>query len=141
MIERDTSLKPGTEKLVVKPLSAVIRNCIRGAGFGRSVTAWCGAVVMATSGGSLCHGADEAKGPSPAMVEAIQKVEATGASLLPIASGVSSYRFTALNVAKEFGDAGLDALLPVADSIVSLDLARTQVTDAGLAKVAKMSAL
>ncbi len=141
MIERDTSLKTGTEKLVVNPLSAVIRDCVKGAGFGRSVTAWCGAVVMVTAGGSLCHGADEAKGPSPAMVEAIQKVEAAGASLLPIASGVSSYRFTALNVAKEFGDAGLDALLPVADSIVSLDLARTQVTDAGLAKVAKMSAL
>jgi len=141
MIERDTSLKTGTEKLVVNPLSAVIRNCIKGAGFGRTVTAWCGAVVMVTAGGSLSHGADEPKGPSPAMVEAIQKVEAAGASLLPIASGVSSYRFTALNVAKEFGDAGLDALLPVADSIVSLDLARTQVTDAGLAKVAKMSAL
>lgn len=141
MIERDTNLKPGTEMWVVRASSAVDRNCIEGAGFGRSMAHWFCAVVIAVTGSGVGHGAEEAKGPSPAMVEAIQKVEAAGASLLPIASGVSSYRFTALNVAKEFGDAGLDALLPVAESIVSLDLARTQVTDAGLAKVAKMSAL
>lgn len=141
MIERDTSLKSGTEMLVVKPLSVVVRSCVEGAVFGRSLAHWCCTLVIAVTGSGVGHGAEEAKGPSPAMVEAIQKVEAAGASLLPIASGVSSYRFTALNVAKEFGDAGLDALMPVAESIVSLDLARTQVTDAGLAKVAKMSAL
>ncbi len=81
------------------------------------------------------------KGPSPAIQEAVKKVETAGASLLPVAADAASYRFTALNVAKEFGDAGLDVLLPVAEHIVSLDLARTQVTDAGLAKVAQMTQL
>lgn len=85
--------------------------------------------------------AEPSKGPSPAMAEAIKKVEAAGASLLPLAADSPSYRFTALNVAKEFSDAGLDTLLPVAQQIVSLDLARTQVTDAGLAKLAKMTQL
>ncbi len=96
------------------------------------------AVVALTS---AVNAADEAKGPPPALQEAVKKVEAAGASLLPVAAGSTSYRFTALNVAKEFGDAGLDALAPVAENIVALDLARTQVSDAGLAKVAAMTQL
>ena len=100
------------------------------------------AMVLAASVAlTAANAADEAKGPPPAMAEAVKKAEAAGASLLPIAAGSSQYRFTALNVAKEFTDAGLDALLPVAENIVSLELARTQVTDAGLAKVAKMTNL
>lgn len=141
MIETDTRLKHATEKLVAKSPIAAFRDCMEDLGLGRSMLNWSFAMLAAVAGSGVGHGAEEAKGPTPVMLEAIKKVEAAGASLLPIASGVSSYRFTALNVAKEFGDAGLDALLPVAESIVSLDLARTQVTDAGLAKVAKMTAL
>jgi len=105
---------------------------------------WLNAVVVMAAAASLAavsNAAEAGKGPSPAILEAVKKVEAAGASLLPLAADSPSYRFSALNVAKEFGDAGLDALQPVAEHLVSLDLARTQVTDAGLAKVAKMTQL
>ena len=99
------------------------------------------AALLALTSAVATEAADDAKGPSPALQEAVKKVEATGASLLPIAANASSYRFTALNVAKEFNDAGLALLAPIAENIASLDLARTAVTDAGLAQVAKMTQL
>lgn len=85
--------------------------------------------------------ADDKKAVDPAVAAAMQKVNATGASLMPVAADAKTYRFTALNVAKEFTDAGLDALAPIADKVASLDLARTKVTDAGLAKIAAMKGL
>ena len=70
------------------------------------------------------------------------KINATGASLMPIsAESDSELRFTALNVAKEFGDAQLAALKPIAGQILWLDLAGTKVTDKGLAGVAGMKNL
>jgi mono/diheme cytochrome c family protein len=87
------------------------------------------------------HAADHKKAVDPAVEAAMQKVNATGASLMPVAADAKAFRFTALNVAKEFSDAGLDALAPIADKIASLDLARTKVTDAGLAKLAVMKGL
>lgn len=72
----------------------------------------------------------------PALKAAVDKVNATGASLMPVAADGKTYRFTALNVAKEFNDAGLAPLAPIAEKVVSLDLARTKVTDAGLKAVA-----
>lgn len=77
----------------------------------------------------------------PAMKAAADKVNATGALLMPVAADGKAWRFTALNVAKDFTDAGLDTLAPVADKIASLDLARTKVTDAGLKAVAAMKNL
>jgi len=87
------------------------------------------------------HAADDKKAADPAVEAALQKVNATGASLMPVAADAKAYRFTALNVAKEFSDVGLDALAPIADKIASLDLARTKVTDAGLAKLSAMKGL
>jgi hypothetical protein len=86
------------------------------------------------------HAADQ-PAADPALKAALDKVNATGASLMPIAADGKTYRFTALNVAKEFTDAGLAPLAPIADKVVSLDLARTKVTDAGLAAVAAMKNL
>lgn len=86
------------------------------------------------------HAADPAA-VDPAVKAAVDKINASGASLMPIAADGKTYRFTALNVAKEFTDAGLDALAPVADKISSLDIARSKVTDAGLAKLATMKNL
>lgn len=86
------------------------------------------------------HAADQ-PAVDPALKAALDKVNATGASLMPIAADGKTYRFTALNVAKDFTDAGLDTLAPIADKVTSLDLARTKVTDAGLAKVAAMKNL
>lgn len=86
------------------------------------------------------HAADQ-PAIDPALKAAIDKVNSTGVSLMPIAADAKSYRFTALNVAKEFSDAGLDVLKPLADKISSLDLARTKVTNTGLAKIASMKNL
>ena len=77
----------------------------------------------------------------PALKAAMDQVNATGASLMPVAADGKTYRFTALNVAKEFNDAGLAPLGAIADKISSLDLARTKVTDAGLKAVAAMKNL
>ncbi|MCA1964797.1 MAG: hypothetical protein LDL31_12710, partial [Prosthecobacter sp.] len=86
------------------------------------------------------HAADQ-PALDPTLKAAIDKANASGASLMPIAADAKTYRFTALNVAKEFTDASLDVLAPLAEKIASLDLARTQITDAGLAKVAAMKNL
>ncbi|MEZ5387207.1 MAG: c-type cytochrome domain-containing protein [Prosthecobacter sp.] len=95
------------------------------------------ALVLALS----ANAADDKKAADPAVAAAMQKVNATGASLMPVAADAKTFRFTALNVAKEFTDAGLDAIAPIADKLSSLDLARTKITDAGLAKVAAMKNL
>lgn len=97
--------------------------------------------LLALAFAFTANAADDKKAADPAVEAAMQKVNATGASLMPTAADGKTYRFTALNVAKEFADSGLDALAPIADKVASLDLARTKVTDAGLAKVAAMKNL
>jgi mono/diheme cytochrome c family protein len=87
------------------------------------------------------HAADDKAAADPAVAAAMQKVNATGASLMPIAADAKTFRFTALNVAKDFGDAGLEPLVPIADKITSLDIARSKVTDAGLKALAGMKNL
>ncbi|MDB6005062.1 MAG: hypothetical protein JWR15_2049 [Prosthecobacter sp.] len=87
------------------------------------------------------HAADDKAPADPAVVAAMQKVNASGASLMPVAADAKAFRFTALNVAKEFGDAGLEPLVPIADKIASLDIARSKVTDAGLKALAGMKNL
>ncbi|MBN8419972.1 MAG: hypothetical protein J0L73_13725 [Verrucomicrobia bacterium] len=87
------------------------------------------------------HAADDKAAADPAVAAAMQKVNASGASLMPIAADAKTFRFTALNVAKEFGDAGLEPLVPIADKIASLDIARSKVTDAGLKALAGMKHL
>ncbi|WP_395753666.1 leucine-rich repeat domain-containing protein [Prosthecobacter sp.] len=87
------------------------------------------------------HAADDKAAADPAVAAAVQKVNATGASLMPVSADAKTYRFTALNVAKDFADAGLAPLAPIADKIVSLDIARSKVTDAGLSAVAGMKNL
>ena len=97
--------------------------------------------LLALAFAFTANAADDKKAADPAVEAVIQKVNATGASLMPTAADGKTYRFTALNVAKEFADSGLDALAPIADKIASLDLARTKVTDAGLAKLGAMKNL
>lgn len=98
-------------------------------------------LILALALAFTAHAADDKKAVDPAVEAAMKQVNATGASLMPVAADAKAYRFTALNVAKEFTDAGLDAIAPVADKIASLDIARSKVTDAGLAKVAAMKNL
>lgn len=70
--------------------------------------------------------------------ETIGRVQETGASLMPIAQDTPELRFSALNVSKEFSDDGLTALKPVSPHVRWVDLARTQVTDAGLGHLSGM---
>lgn len=73
--------------------------------------------------------------------ETIGRVEKTGASLMAIAQDTPELRFSALNVSKEFNDDKLAELKPIASQIKWMDLARSQVTDKGLAHVAGMTNL
>lgn len=75
------------------------------------------------------------------MKAVVDQVNATGASLMPVSAEGKTYRFTALNVAKDFTDAGLTPLASIADKITSLDLARSKITDAGLKAVGGMKNL
>ncbi|MDF2378290.1 MAG: hypothetical protein P1U81_18780 [Verrucomicrobiales bacterium] len=75
------------------------------------------------------------------IAETIGRIEDAGASLMPIAQDTPELRFSALNVAKEFSDDGLLALKPVSEQLKWVDLARTQVTDAGLAHLKGMNNL
>lgn len=79
--------------------------------------------------------------PADPLAPVVEKINATGASLMPVSADAKDYRFTALNVAKDFDDAKLAPLAPLADKITSLDLARTKVTDKGLAAVGAMKNL
>ena len=76
-----------------------------------------------------------------AVKAAVAQVEKTGASLMAIAQDTPQLRFSALNVAKTFGDKNLIVLKPVVDQVEWVDLARTQVTDAGLAALGMMKNL
>ena len=71
----------------------------------------------------------------------IGNVEKSGASLMAIAQDTPELRFSALNVAKEFSDDGLAILKPVAGQLKWVDLARTQVTDKGLAHLSGMKGI
>ena len=73
--------------------------------------------------------------------ETIGRVEKAGASLMAIAQDTPELRFSALNVSKEFSDDKLAELKPIASQIKWMDLARTKVTDQGLAHVAGMANL
>lgn len=82
-----------------------------------------------------------AEAMAKAAAETIGRVEKEGASLMAIAQDTPDLRFSALNVAKEYSDKNLEVLKPVADQVKWMDLARTQVTDAGLAHLAAMKNL
>ncbi len=98
-------------------------------------------LLLALALAFTAHAADDKAAADPAVTAAMQKVNATGASLMPIAADAKTFRFTALNVAKEFADAGLEPLAPIADKIASLDIARSKVTDGGLKAIAGMKNL
>ncbi|QIF04026.1 c-type cytochrome domain-containing protein [Roseimicrobium sp. ORNL1] len=85
--------------------------------------------------------AEAAAQVDPAVAEAMKKINGSGASLAPIAADAKQLRFTALNVAKDYADANLKDLEPVAANIVALDLARTKVTDAACDSIVKMTNL
>ena len=79
-----------------------------------------------------------AKGPDPA-IAALEKE--LGITILTIAQNDPGLTFNCVNVADKFGDAELAKFAPLADRMVELNLARSKVTDAGLAALAGMKNL
>ncbi len=75
------------------------------------------------------------------VADTIAQVEKSGASLMAIAQDTPELRFSALNVSKEYSDDQIALLKPVAEDIKWIDLARTKVTDKGLAHLAGMKNL
>jgi uncharacterized membrane protein len=109
-----------------------------------TVTALMSNSTTGTGGGTppvMLVMAEVAAPVDPAIAEAMKKINGSGASLAPIAADAKQLRFTALNVAKDFTDANLKELEPIAASIVALDLAKTKVTDAACDVIAKMTNL
>lgn len=76
-----------------------------------------------------------------AVETAIGNVDKSGASLMAIAQNTPELRYSALNITKEFKDENLAALKPVAEQVKWIDLARTGVTDKGLAHLSGMKNL
>lgn len=76
-----------------------------------------------------------------AIADAAAKMSAINASLMQVSLDSEQLRLVCVNAADKFGDKELADLAPVAAHIVWADLARTKVTDAGLASLAKMSNL
>jgi hypothetical protein len=62
-------------------------------------------------------------------------------SIMPISAEDARLRVNVINAAKEFGDDQIKLLLPVADRIVWLDLARSQITDEAMKTVRQMPEL
>ena len=78
---------------------------------------------------------DEARG---LIAAAVADLEDIGATLMPVAQDRGGLQFSALNAIPTLEDAHLQALEPVAEWVISVDLARTQITDAALKPVADM---
>ena len=75
------------------------------------------------------------------VAETIGRVTESGASLMAIAQDTPELRFSALNVAGDYTDDQLPMLKPVGPQLKWNDLARTKVTDKGLAHLSEMSNL
>ena len=77
--------------------------------------------------------------PTAEQETAIAKIqEDLSVVILPISQDNPGLTFTAVNVAKDFDDAKLTRFEPIAENLLQVNIARTQVTDAGLPTVAKM---
>lgn len=80
--------------------------------------------------------------PTAEQEKAIAKLqEDLGIVVLPIAQDNPGLSFTAVNVVDKFGDAELAKFDPIAANLLDVNIARTKVTDAGLATLGKMTNL
>ncbi|MAS94174.1 MAG: hypothetical protein CMO55_13340 [Verrucomicrobiales bacterium] len=75
------------------------------------------------------------------MADVLSAAEKYHFSVMPISAEDERLRVNVINAAKEFGDEQLKLLEPVADQVIWLDLARSQITDEGLKTVGKMRGL
>ena len=69
------------------------------------------------------------------------KMQALGASLMPLALDTEQQRLSVINAADKFGDKELAELAPIAAQVLWVDLARSKISDAGAATLAKLTNL
>jgi hypothetical protein len=69
------------------------------------------------------------------------KMQALNASLMPLAQDTEQLRLGVINAADKFGDKELALLAPIATQILWVDLSRSQITDAAVDTLAKMTNL
>ena len=74
----------------------------------------------------------------PAALEAISK---SGVLVMQLAQDNTFLTANTVNVAKTFNDGGVKALVPLATQLAWLDVSKTQITDAGLADIGKLTNL
>ncbi len=72
---------------------------------------------------------------------AVEALRQKGVRVQPVAEGAAALEVSAANLGAEFGDSQLTLMAPIAPYVVELTLARTSVTDAGLASLPAMPAL
>jgi hypothetical protein len=75
------------------------------------------------------------------IAEVSAKIAALNASLMPLAQDTEQLRLGVINAADKFGDKELALLAPIAQHVVWVDLARSQITDAAADILAKMTNL
>ena len=81
-------------------------------------------------------------GAAPAVDPAVAALEKElGVTILPVAQNDPALTFNCVNVADKFGDAELAKFAPLAERMVEMNLARSKVTDAGLAVLGGMKNL
>jgi YHS domain-containing protein len=73
--------------------------------------------------------------------QALEKLRQLGALAMPLAANTQALTVDFRSAAEQTGDAALEALAPVAERVVWLNLAATKVTDAGLARLAALKNL
>ena len=78
---------------------------------------------------------------SAAAERALDALRHAGVRAQPVAEGSAALEVSAASLGSDFGDAQLALLVPLAPYVVELTLARTSVTDAGLASLPPMPAL
>jgi hypothetical protein len=76
-----------------------------------------------------------------AVAEVTAKMTALNASLMPLALDTEQLRLGVVNAADKFDDKAVAELAPIAPQLAWVDLARSKVTDTGLATIAKMTNL
>ncbi len=81
------------------------------------------------------------RGLEPLPAERLAAIAGKTTSIEPIARGSGLYRVSFSSHEAEIDDAALKALAPIADRIVELRLARTKISDKGMAVVARMNRL
>ena len=79
--------------------------------------------------------------PPAAAQPLIDAVSKSGVLIMQLAQDNTFLTANTVNVAKTFDDKGLEPLVPVAPQLAWLDVSKTQITDAGLAHIGKLTNL